>query len=167
MAVDMETVRAALLPEEPEYARAAKSLGPDALPHLEKLITGGDTSLAAKAAYLAGMIGTEQSEPAMRKAAASGQPVVRIAAASSARHLSDEHRDALVLQLIDDADPGVRKIALRSAPATMSDALKARVTALRAAPAPAPAKTAARKSAKPAKAKKKAAAKAAPRKKRK
>jgi len=159
----METVRAALLPEEPEYARAAKSLGPDALPHLEKLITGGDTSLAAKAAYLAGMIGTEQSEPAMRKAASSGQPVVRIAAASSARHLADEHRDAVVLQLIDDADPGVRKTALRSAPATMSDALKARVTALRAAPVPA--KRTARKSAKPVKAKK--AAKAAPRKKRK
>ena len=52
MAVDMEQVRAALEPEEPDYPRAAKSLGADALPHLERIITGDQTGLAAKAAYL-------------------------------------------------------------------------------------------------------------------
>ena len=133
MAVDMEQVRAALEPEEPDYPRAAKSLGADALPYLEKIITGDQTGLAAKAAYLAGVIGTDKCLPA-----ASGQAVVRIAAAASARHLPDEYRDSLVLQLVDDGDAGVQKVALNSAPAAMSDALKARVDSLRAA-APAPA----------------------------
>ena len=139
MAVDMEQVRAALEPEEPDYPRTAKSLGTDALPHLEKIITGDQTALAAKAAYLAGLIGTEKSLPAMGKAAASGQAIVRIAAAAAARHLPDEHRDSLLLQLVDDSDPGVQKVALKSAPAAMSDALKARVEALSKPVAKAPA----------------------------
>ena len=138
MAVDMEQVRAALEPEEPDYPRAAKTLGADALPHLEKIITGDQTGLAAKAAYLAGVIGTDKCLPAMQKAAASGQAAIRIAAAAAARHLPDEYRDSLVLQLVDDGDAGVQKVALNSAPAAMSDALKARVESLRAA-APAPA----------------------------
>jgi hypothetical protein len=41
------------------------------------------------------------------------------------------------LQLVDDGDAGVQKVALNSAPVAMSDALKARVESLRAA-APAP-----------------------------
>ena len=132
MAVEMEQVKAALEPEEPDYPGAVKGLGPDALPHLERIITGDHTGLAAKAAYLAGLIGTDKCIPAMNKAAASGQAVVRLAAAAAAQYMPDEYRDSLVLQLVDDADAGVQKVAMRSAPAmaVMSDALKSRVVAL-------------------------------------
>ena len=156
MAVDMDQVRAALDPEEPNYPAAAK-LGPDALPHLERLITGDHPGLAAKAAYLAGLIGTEKSLSAMDKAARSAQVPVRIAAAAAAQHLAGDHAETVLLQLVDDSDPGVRKVAARSAPAGASDALKARVAAHSAA-APKPA---AKKSAKKAAAKKPAAKKAA------
>ena len=132
MAVEMEQVKAALEPEEPDYPGAVKSLGTDALPHLERIITGDQTGLAAKAAYLAGLIGTDKCVPAMNKAAASGQAVVRMAAASAAKHLPEEYRDSLVLQLVDDVDVGVQKLAMKSAPAVaaMSDALRSRVEAL-------------------------------------
>jgi HEAT repeat protein len=129
----MEQVKAALDPEEPDYAKAAKQLGADALPHLEKIIGGSDTSLAAKATYLAGLIGGDRSVPAVAKAARSTQAVVRIAAAAAAAHLPAQHSDAVLLQLVDDADHGVQKLAMRSAPAAMSDALRARVSALQAA----------------------------------
>lgn len=151
MAVDLEQIRAAIEPEEPDYPGSAKLLGPDALPYLERIITGDHTGLAAKAAYLAGLIGTDKCASAMNKAAASGQAIVRMAAASAARHLPDEYRDSLVLQLVDDADAGVQKIAMRSAPpeASMSDALKSRVAAYATAASQPPAvKTAAKKSAK-------------------
>jgi HEAT repeats len=128
MAVNMDQVRAALEPEEPDYPRAAK-LGPAALPHLEKIITSDHLGLAAKAAYLAGLIGTEKSLPALQKAARSSATTVRIAAAAAARHLSNEQSDSLLLQLVDDADVGVRKVAMKSAPAVMSDALRSRVAA--------------------------------------
>jgi hypothetical protein len=133
MPIDMEQVKAALDPEEPDYAKAAKQLGADALPHLEKIIGGSDTSLAAKATYLAGLIGGDRSVPAVAKAARSTQAVVRIAAAAAAAHLPAQHSDPVLLQLVDDADHGVQKLAMRSAPAAMSDALRARVNSLQAA----------------------------------
>jgi HEAT repeat protein len=159
MAVDMEQVKAALDPEEPDYAKSAQQLGADALPHLEKIIGGSDTSLAAKATYLAGLIGGEKSVAAVAKAARSAQPVVRIAAAAAAAHLPAEHSDAVLLQLVDDADHGVRKLAMRSAPAAMSDALQSRVNAMKAAaesPASKQKKMPAKKAAKSAKKAKKA-----------
>lgn len=159
MAVDMEQVKAALTPEEPDYPKSAQQLGAEALPHLEQIIGGSDTSLAAKAAYLAGLIGGEQSVAAVAKAARSSQPVVRIAAATAAAHLPAEHSDAVLLQLVDDADQGVRKLAMRSAPAAMSDALRSRVNAMQAATkslAPRPKKVPAKKAAKSAKKAKKA-----------
>lgn len=156
MPTDMEQVKAALNPEEPDYPKAAQQLGAAALPHLEKIIGGSDTSLAAKATYLAGLIGGDQSAPAVAKAARSSQAIVRIAAAAAAAHLPAQHSDALLLQLVDDADHGVQKLAMRSAPAAMSDALRLRVNAVRASSAPAmraaasarPKKAAAKKKAK-------------------
>jgi hypothetical protein len=145
MPVDMEQVKAALDPEEPDYPKAAKQLGAEALPHLEKIIGGSDTSLAAKATYLAGLIGGESSVAAVAKAARSSQAPVRIAAAAAARHLPAEHNDAVLLQLVDDADGGVQKVALRSAPSGMSDALRARVSALASSEAAAPSKAPARR----------------------
>jgi hypothetical protein len=152
MAVDMEDVKAALYPEELDYPKVAQQLGAAALPHLEKIIGGSDASLAAKAAYLAGLIGGEQSAPAVAKAARSTQAVVRVAAAAAAAHLPAEHSEPVLLQLVDDADPGVQKLAMRSAPAAMSDALRARVTTLKAAFASPATKVKPRKTAKPRKA---------------
>jgi hypothetical protein len=129
MAVDMGQVRAALEPEEPDYAAAAK-LGPDALPHLAALIDGSDASLAAKAAYLAGMIGGDASAAAVAKAARSSQPTVRVAAAAAARHLSATESEPVLLNLVDDADPGVQKVALRSIPEGASDVLRSRAIAV-------------------------------------
>ena len=154
MAVDMEQVRAALMPEEPDYPEAAKRLGPEALPHLEKIVTEDNVGLAAKAAYLAGLIGTEKSLGALQKAARNADPVVRIAAAAAARHLPDQQADALVLQLVDDVDVGVHKVALRSAPTQMSEALKARVDAYASAAAASEMKAAKKPATKKAAAKK-------------
>lgn len=128
MAVDIEQVKAALNPEEPDYPKAAKELGADALPHLEAIIGGNDTMLAAKATYLAGLIGGEK---AVAKAARSGQASLRVAAAAAAAHLPAEHSESVIADLVDDVDAGVQKVAVRSAPAKMSDALRARVTAAR------------------------------------
>ena len=164
MAVTAEQVRAALLAEEPDYAKLAKTLGTDAVPHLSALVGSEDALLAAKATYLAGVIGGPSSGDVVAKAAGSGQPSVRVAAASAARKLAaapaTEARgrdkaltdsDSILLRLVDDADPGVRKVALRSLPSTMSDALRERVTAQRAAgKASAPKARNARKKAGPA-----------------
>lgn len=132
MAVSMEDVRAALDPDEPDYERAAL-LGEDAIPHLRTLVEGEDPMLASKAAYLAGLIGGDEASEVVLVAAHSDDAAVRVAAASSTTRLSDEATEAVLVDLVVDSDPGVRKIAYRAVPPEPSDRLEA---ALSRAPAP-------------------------------
>jgi hypothetical protein len=132
MAITLEQVRAALDPEEPDYNKAAKNLGPEALPHLERLIVGDHSMLASKAAYLAGLIGTENSVPVLERAARHGDATVRIAAAAAMQHLPSAAASDLLLGLVDDPDVGVQKVAMRSVPENPSAVLAARVAGLMA-----------------------------------
>jgi HEAT repeat protein len=113
MPVTMKQVRAALDPEEPDYAKAAK-LGPGALPHLEKLIGGKDPGLASKAASLAGMVGDERAARVLEKAARHKDVRVRVAAAHSAQYLPPLDASRILSTLLADDDVGVQKVALKS-----------------------------------------------------
>jgi len=120
----MEQVRKALDPEEPDYAKAAK-LGPEALPHLSKLIAGRDPGLASKAASLAGMIGGEKAAAVLEKAATHKDVRVRVAAAHSAKYLPALAASRVLTPLVADDDVGVQKVALRSVPRRVTPELKA------------------------------------------
>lgn len=113
MAVTMQQVRKALDPEEPDYAEAAE-LGPDALPHLEKLVRQNDSMLSPKAAYLAALIPHDRSADVVRLAATSSNAVVRVAAAAAASLLPGADAAAMLEPLLADHDEGVRKVALSS-----------------------------------------------------
>lgn len=126
MAITMQDVRAALTPDEVDYSEAQK-LGPEAIPFLKELVQGGDLNLASKAAYLASLISSERSMEVLEAAAASQEPVVRVAAASGIRNLSETHAERVVEQLRDDADAGVRKVTLKSVSTFRSPRLAAHV----------------------------------------
>jgi HEAT repeat protein len=130
MTVTMEDVRAALMPDEPQYEQAARELGPEALPHLEALLDSGDLMLASKATYLASMVDAADTTGTVRKAAESQEPIVRVAAAGAARFLDDNAASAVLRTLVDDQDLGVRAVALKSVPARASSELVARVEAM-------------------------------------
>ena len=129
MPVTMEQVRAALDPEEPNYEKATK-LGPDALPHLQKLIQGKDPGLASKAASLARMIGGERAGAVLEKATSHKDVRVRVAAAHSAQNLPPEATSQVLATLVADDDVGVQKVALRSVPRAASAELRASVETL-------------------------------------
>lgn len=112
MSVTFEQVRAALEPEEPNYGSAAQ-LGPDAIPHLSQLVQGNDPMLASKAAYLASLIQSNQTDAVLTLAAQSAHETVRAAAAAGVRN-RDQVSVPLVDQLLRDQDSGVRKVMLRS-----------------------------------------------------
>ena len=116
MAVTMNDVRGALDPEEPNYGKAAQ-LGAAALPHLEALVSSGDPMLASKATYLAAMIKDAKSAKVVAMAARSLDPVVRVAAAAAASKLGASGASEVLLDLVGDPDPGVRKVARAAAPA--------------------------------------------------
>jgi len=112
MPVTFEQVVSHLDREEPNYAQAAR-LGPEALPHLMRLVEENDPELASGAAYLAGLIDGEQSLAVVEKAARSPHSEVRVAAAS-ALGLLHEPPVSLFIHLLDDDYIGTRKYALKS-----------------------------------------------------
>lgn len=113
MAVTMEQVIAALLPDEPDYI-GASSLGNDALPFLEELLKGSDSMLASKAAYLAGNIGGPHSGPILMRAAMSVDPLVRAAVAGAVAHLPIDLSAPVIAHLLNDGHVDIRRLAIQS-----------------------------------------------------
>ena len=111
--------------EEPNYAQAAR-LGSAIIPHLRELVAGDNLGLAAKAAFLAGAINGQGSVQVLELAARHPDPIVRVAAAASAKHLT-HLTPALATTFLEDADPGVRKWGLRTIEATYPEGVRARV----------------------------------------
>lgn len=126
MSVTMEDVRAALDPDEVDYPEASR-LGPDALPHLLTLVREAEPGLAAKAAYLAGAIESDQSEGVVAAAAVNDDARVRVAAAQAAAMLPPESASRVLGNLMLDDDQGVQKLALRSVSAGLSSEVRDKV----------------------------------------
>lgn len=126
MPVTMKDVRAVLDSEEPNYKQGAK-LGAEAAPHLRELVNSGDELLAAKAAYLASLI--EGAQDVVAAAAKNPNDAVRVAAAAASKNLPADQAADVLVGLMGDLDPGVRKTALKSVPAGAPERLRAAVAA--------------------------------------
>jgi HEAT repeat protein len=113
MVQSLDAVRQQLNVYEPDYAILTRELGPDAAPHLRALVTDEDEGVASKAAYLASLLPGQAQTLAL--AARSPSPVVRVAAAAGTANLTGADVVEPLTGLLDDADVGVRKTALRSA----------------------------------------------------
>jgi hypothetical protein len=123
MAVSKEQVLAFLESDEPDYAGATK-LGPGALSILEDLLDDASPGIAAKAASLAGMIGGEKAVTVLKKAGASSDPIVRVAAAGAASSLAPLEAAEVLAPLVTDRDIGVQKTAMMATPSTIPASLK-------------------------------------------
>lgn len=126
MSVTMKAVLEVLEPDEPNYDRAA-SLGPDSLPHLRTLVQGDDPMLAAKAAFAASLLEGDQGKDVVAAAAHSETASIRVAAAAAANNLPAESAAVVLMDLVDDSDAGVRKVALSSVPSDAPPQLSAKV----------------------------------------
>src|SRR5689334_1729413 len=114
MAMTIDQVRALLMPDEPDYPAAAR-FGAALLPQLQVLAKNPNALLASKATYLASLIDDDRAAAILRDAAASPLPAVRVAAASGARNLMRPAASGVIMALLDDADVGVRKQAIKAA----------------------------------------------------
>lgn len=126
MNVTMDDVLRVLDPDEVDYA-AASELGPAALPFLMTLVQGDDPGMAAKAAYLAGVLEGELSEQVVTAAAVSDDARVRVAAAHAASMLAPAPASRVLGVLLLDPDAGVQKLALRSVSAGLSPDLREKI----------------------------------------
>lgn len=126
MAITMADVTAVLHPEEPDYAKA-RQLGPAAVPFLQQIVMHSDQMTATKAAYLAGLIGTEAGAQVVASAASSPNPVLRMSAAAAAKELAQDHAVPILEKLLADSDGGVRHRALKSTAQHLTPALRVRL----------------------------------------
>lgn len=108
-----EQLIAYLQQEETNYAEAAQ-LGDAAMPLLKEIIKGSDERMASKATSLAGMINSDERTDALTEAAKHPSVVVRVAAAAATTDLNADQAEKVLQYLIDDADIGVTKYALKS-----------------------------------------------------
>lgn len=129
MPVTLQQVLNQLDTDEPNYPALA-ALGPEAVPHLASLVRGEDPGLASKAAYLASLIQSDESIEVLTTAAGSPHDTVRVAAAAGLRNLGAAQALPLTERLLDDADAGVRKQALRAAGRLGLGTLEAKVKAV-------------------------------------
>lgn len=129
MAVTLDTVRSWLDSDEPNYKAAAR-LGPQILPHLKTLIASGDERYASKAAYLATLIDDERAVEVLKHAASSPSSLVRIAVAGGLDKIKRPSVAGVIMSLLSDRDPSVRKFAIKAAGASGNPALIARLDSL-------------------------------------
>lgn len=115
----IEQIKRALGSDEPRYDVISRSLcqDRDALNVLAKLLSADeqDPLLTAKAIHLVSKI-DGSGDLLLDVASQRAEPTIRVAVAGAARNLQFDLRVRLVFQLLDDSDPGVRKIALNSVP---------------------------------------------------
>jgi hypothetical protein len=100
--------------DELDYPAGAAKFGAAVLPLLTDLINGNDENLAVKAAYLAGYINDGAVKNIITDAAANKFTAVRVAAAFSAQKMKAADATAVLEKVLEDADPGVLKVAMRS-----------------------------------------------------
>ena len=117
MAIDRERVLQLLDSEEPDYRAAALEAGADSWDTLEEMVGEDDVAVAARAASLVATLAQQsalasQSLPALQQAAAHASASVRAVAALAAARVGPA-ADALVSTLLEDPDPGVRRLAFR------------------------------------------------------
>ena len=111
----LEELRRDLEKDELNYPEFAQRYGESALPHLKALVTEDEPRIAPKAAYLAGLIAGKASHEVVSIAARSRHDVTRVAAAAATAMLPVRDAVRIALQLLDDADDGVRVMAVKSA----------------------------------------------------
>jgi HEAT repeat protein len=129
MVVSKEEMKSRLAKEEIDYRNEAAELTPADIPTLRTLINDPDKLLASKAAYLVSLFpdNAEESINALKDAAQSDSPEVRVAAAAGVRNIRSaadrsirarggtepNKVDKLIDEVVDtlqaDTDTGVQK----------------------------------------------------------
>jgi len=116
MSLTLHDVVRVLSPDEADLRQAAAALDSQAIPHLEALVRGPDPMLAAKAAYVAGLLEEAGGMAVVRTAATSPEKMVRVAAVTVAKNLPTDRSVPILQILLTDSDPECRRLAIEATP---------------------------------------------------
>jgi HEAT repeat protein len=107
-----------------------EGLGRDDVASLTPLLEADEGWLAARAVHALSRIDDPRAHQAIVTAASMPRPEVRVAAAAVAGRLPAELSDGVLLGLLGDPDPAVRKFAVRSVSPRNGAAVRSRVREL-------------------------------------
>lgn len=110
-------------PDEGTY----EGIGPEEVGLLRELLDHEEAWLAARAVHALSRIDAGDARDAVRAATASPRMEVRVAVASAAETLHPELSDEVLSTLLEDANIGVRKIAVKSVSGRNGEAVKLRI----------------------------------------
>lgn len=114
MPITLDELRRLLSSDEPDYPAVALMTGPQSAEHLRTLARDENVMLATKAVYAASLIEGTVAQDVVEDAAASDEPLLRIASASALVNLPEEARNRVAERLIDTDDVSVEKLVIRS-----------------------------------------------------
>ncbi|MBY8870589.1 hypothetical protein K7640_01880 [Micromonospora sp. PLK6-60] len=112
MPISLDELRRLLSSDEPDYRAITAAAGPEAAEHLRVLARDDNVMLASKAVYAASLLADAQH--VVDEAAASDEPLLRIASASALTNLPEDARNRVAERLIDAGDVAVEKLVIRS-----------------------------------------------------
>ena len=112
--MDRDELRAALDRDELDYPALAAAAGPESIDDLEALVAEDEPRIASKAAYLASLVGADDSDRVVDLAARSRHDVVRASAAAALESLPQDRAQPIADSLLADADAGVRARTVKS-----------------------------------------------------
>lgn len=107
--------------------RTFDGIGPDDVDLLRDLLGDDEGWLAARAVHALSRIDSDEARTAVEAAARNPRLEVRVAAASASDRLPPDVSDRVLDVLLGDAEPSVRKVAIKSVDDANSDAVKERV----------------------------------------
>ncbi len=119
--------------DEPDYEQIVKKLSADDVPVLTELTKSTNVSIAVKAISCLGLMNSEKAVSGIQPAVSHPNPVLRVAAAHALRNAATVPAAVqLIDRLLDDADIGVRKFALKTVSHANISSLKNKVQAMNA-----------------------------------
>src|SRR5512142_740526 len=135
MALRLEEGRRRINVDEPDYRRLAATLGAEAVPQLRTLVEEDVAGVASKAAYVLSLLPSPDSLKGLEAAAGNADENVRVAAAAAFANVvslsafggGPTPPEDQLRRLLADPDPGVRKVALRSAQAVGPRAMRSAI----------------------------------------
>ncbi len=115
--------------------RTYEGIGPSEVEPLQELLADEEDWLAARAVHALSRIDTDDARRAVVSAADNPRIEVRVAAAASAPTLPAPASDEILSRLLDDPEPGVRKVAITATSRRNSEAVRRKVGEIAAADA--------------------------------
>ena len=91
-----------------------RKLNDDDVPNLKELMNDAEPWMAARVIFALSRLGGAEAHSIIEQAVTDERKEVRIAVAASSKVLPVTMSDSILESLIDDADPGVKKYAIKS-----------------------------------------------------